>query len=93
MKRIFTMLVAAMFIVVLMDCSGGLGSPAETTSPSSQVLASVSATQPAQSDASSTDILRDRLGLNGDRASAVSIAGGLVLIAVGCAGLYLLEKI
>lgn len=95
MKRICTMLFAAVLVVVLMGCSMSLSAAAAPAVPQSQVLASVGtgSAQPQQGDASSTDILRARLGLNGDRASAVSIVGGLGLIAVGCAGLYLLEKI
>lgn len=95
MKRICTMLFGAVLVCVLMGCGLGLSSPAQASAPQSQVLASVdsgSTSASAQTDVSSTDLLRARLGLNGDRASAVSIVGGVGLILVGCAGLYLLEK-
>lgn len=93
MKRICTMLFAAVLVVVLMGCGMAINAPAETDSPSNQVLASVggSSAKSMQADAAS-DLLRDRLGMNGDRASLVSVAGGVGLILIGCAGLYLLEN-
>lgn len=93
MKRICTMLFAAVLVVVLMGCGMAINAPAETDSPSNQVLASVggSSAKSMQADAAS-DLLRNRLGMNGDRASLVSVAGGVGLILIGCAGLYLLEN-
>ena len=93
MKRICTMLFAAVLVVVLMGCGMAINAPAETDSPSNQVLASVggSSAKGMQADAAS-DLLRNRLGMNGDRASLVSVAGGAGLILIGCAGLYLLEN-
>lgn len=93
MKRICTMLFAAVLVVVLMGCGMAINAPAETDSPSNQVLASVggSSAKNMQADAAS-DLLRNRLGMNGDRASLVSVAGGAGLILIGCAGLYLLEN-
>lgn len=93
MKRICTMLFAAVLVVVLMGCGMAINAPAETDSPSNQVLASVggSSAKNMQADAAS-DLLRNRLGMNGDRASLVSVAGGVGLILIGCAGLYLLEN-
>lgn len=93
MKRICTMLFAAVLVVVLMGCGMAINTPAETDSPSSQVLASVggSSAKNMQADTAS-DLLRNRLGMNGDRASLVSVAGGVGLILIGCAGLYLLEN-
>lgn len=93
MKRICTMLFAAVLVVVLMGCGMAINAPAETDSPSNQVLASVggSSAKNMQADTAS-DLLRNRLGMNGDRASLVSVAGGVGLILIGCAGLYLLEN-
>lgn len=93
MKRICTMLFAALLVVVLMGCGMAINAPAETDSPSNQVLASVggSSAKNMQADTAS-DLLRNRLGMNGDRASLVSVAGGVGLILIGCAGLYLLEN-
>lgn len=93
MKRICTMLFAAVLVVVLMGCGMVINTPAETDSPSNQVLASVggSSAKSMQADTAS-DLLRNRLGMNGDRASLVSVAGGVGLILIGCAGLYLLEN-
>lgn len=93
MKRICTMLFAAILVVVLMGCGMAINAPAETDSPSNQVLASVggSSAKSMQADTAS-DLLRNRLGMNGDRASLVSVAGGVGLILIGCAGLYLLEN-
>lgn len=93
MKRICTMLFAAVLVVVLMGCGMVVNTPAETDSPSNQVLASVggSSAKSMQADTAS-DLLRNRLGMNGDRASLVSVAGGVGLILIGCAGLYLLEN-
>lgn len=93
MKRICTMLFAAVLVVVLMGCGMAINAPAETGSPSNQVLASVggSSAKNMQADTAS-DLLRNRLGMNGDRASLVSVAGGVGLILIGCAGLYLLEN-
>ena len=93
MKRICTMLFAAVLVVVLMGCGMAINAPAETDSPSNQVLASVggSSAKSMQADTAS-DLLRNRLGMNGDRASLVSVAGGVGLILIGCAGLYLLES-
>lgn len=93
MKRICTMLFAAVLVVVLMGCGMAINAPAETDSPSNQVLASVggSSAKSMQADTAS-DLLRNRLGMNGDRASLVSVAGGVGLILIGCAGLYLLEN-
>lgn len=93
MKRICTMLFAAVLVVVLMGCGMAINAPAETDSPSNQVLASVggSSAKSMQTDTAS-DLLRNRLGMNGDRASLVSVAGGVGLILIGCAGLYLLEN-
>lgn len=93
MKRICTMLFAAVLVVVLMGCGMVVNTPAETDSPSNQVLASVggSSAKSMQADTAS-DLLRNRLGMNGDRASLVSVAGGVGLIFIGCAGLYLLEN-
>lgn len=93
MKRICTMLFAAVLVVVLMGCGMAINAPAETDSPSNQVLASVggSSTKSMQANTAS-DLLRNRLGMNGDRASLVSVAGGVGLILIGCAGLYLLEN-
>lgn len=93
MKRICTMLFAAVLVVVLMGCGMAINAPAETDSPSNQVLASVggSSAKSMQADTAS-DLLRGRLGMNGDRASLVSVAGGVGLIFIGCAGLYLLEN-
>lgn len=93
MKRICTMLFAAVLVVVLMGCGMAINAPAETDFPSNQVLASVggSSAKSMQADAAS-DLLRNRLGMNGDRASLVSVAGGVGLILIGCAGLYLLEN-
>lgn len=87
------MLFAAVLVVVLMGCGMAINAPAETDSPSSQVLASVggSSAKNMQADTAS-DLLRNRLGMNGDRASLVSVAGGVGLILIGCAGLYLLEN-
>ena len=93
MKRICTMLFAAVLVVVLMGCGMAINAPAETDSPSNQVLASVggSSAKSMQADTAS-DLLRNRLGMNGDRASLVSVAGGVGLILIGCVGLYLLEN-
>ena len=93
MKRICTMLFAAVLVVVLMGCGMAINAPAETDSPSNQVLASVggSSAKSMQADTAS-DLLRNRLGMNGDRASLVSVVGGVGLILIGCAGLYLLEN-
>lgn len=93
MKRICTMLFAAVLVVVLMGCGMAINAPAETDSPSNQVLASVGGS-PAKSMQANTasDLLRNRLGMNGDRASLVSVVGGVGLILIGCAGLYLLEN-
>ena len=93
MKRICTMLFAAVLVVVLMGCGMVINTPAETDSPSNQVLASVggSSAKSMQAD-TAADLLRNRLGMNGDRASLVSVAGGVGLILIGCAGLYLLEN-
>lgn len=93
MKRICTMLFAAVLVVVLMGCGMVINAPAEADSPSNQVLASVggSSAKSMQADTAS-DLLRNRLGMNGDRASLVSVAGGVGLILIGCAGLYLLEN-
>lgn len=93
MKRICTMLFAAVLVVVLMGCGMAINAPAETDSPSNQVLASVGGSSAKSMQANTaSDLLRDRLGMNGDRASLVSVAGGVGLILIGCAGLYLLEN-
>lgn len=93
MKRICTMLFAAVLVVVLMGCSMVINAPAETDSPSNQVLASVGSSSAKSMQANTaSDLLRNRLGMNGDRASLVSVAGGVGLILIGCAGLYLLEN-
>lgn len=93
MKRICTMLFAAVLVVVLMGCSMVINAPAETDSPSNQVLASVGGSSAKSMQANTaSDLLRNRLGMNGDRASLVSVAGGVGLILIGCAGLYLLEN-
>ena len=93
MKRICTMLFAAVLVVVLMGCGMVISAPAETDSPSNQVLASVGGSSAKSMQANTaSDLLRNRLGMNGDRASLVSVAGGVGLILIGCAGLYLLEN-
>ncbi|MCI7542626.1 MAG: hypothetical protein MSB08_06315 [Subdoligranulum sp.] len=93
MKRICTMLFAAVLVVVLMGCGMAINAPAETDSPSNQVLASVGGSSAKSMQANTaSDLLRNRLGMNGDRASLVSVAGGVGLILIGCAGLYLLEN-
>lgn len=93
MKRICTMLFAAVLVVVLMGCGMVINTPAETDSPSNQVLASVGGSSAKSMQANTaSDLLRNRLGMNGDRASLVSVAGGVGLILIGCAGLYLLEN-
>ena len=93
MKRICTMLFAAVLVVVLMGCGMAINAPAETESPSNQVLASVGGSSAKSMQANTaSDLLRNRLGMNGDRASLVSVAGGVGLILIGCAGLYLLEN-
>ena len=93
MKRICTMLFAAVLVVVLMGCGMAINAPAETDSPSNQVLASVGGSSAKSMQANTaSDLLRNRLGMNGDRASLVSVAGGVGLIFIGCAGLYLLEN-
>ena len=93
MKRICTMLFAAVLVVVLMGCGMVIKAPAETDSPSNQVLASVGGSSAKSMQANTaSDLLRNRLGMNGDRASQVSVAGGVGLILIGCAGLYLLEN-
>lgn len=93
MKRICTMLFAAVLVVVLMGCGMAINAPAETDSPSNQVLASVGGSSAKSMQANTaSDLLRNRLGMNGDRASLVSVAGGVGLILTGCAGLYLLEN-
>ena len=57
------------------------------------VLASVGGSSAKSMQANTaSDLLRNRLGMNGDRASLVSVAGGVGLILIGCAGLYLLEN-
>ena len=87
------MLFAAVLVVVLMSCGMVINAPAETDSPSNQVLASVGGSSAKSMQANTaSDLLRNRLGMNGDRASLVSVAGGVVLILIGCAGLYLLEN-
>ena len=93
MKRICTMLFAAVLVVVLMGCGMVINTPAETDSPSNQVLASVGGSSAKSMQANTaSDLLRNRLGMNGDRASLVSVAGGVGLILIGWAGLYLLEN-
>ena len=93
MKRICTMLFAAVLVVVLMGCGMAINAPAETDSPSNQVLASVGGSSAKSMQANTaSDLLRNRLGMNGDRASLESVAGGVGLILIGCAGLYLLEN-
>ena len=93
MKRICTMLFAAVLVVVLMGCGMAINAPAETDSPSNQVLASVGGSSAKSMQANTaSDLLRNRLGMNGDRASLVSVAGGVGLILIGCVGLYLLEN-
>lgn len=93
MKRICTMLFAAVLVVVLMGCGMAINAPAETDSPSNQVLASVGGSSAKSMQANTaSDLLRNRLGMNGDRASLMSVAGGVGLILIGCAGLYLLEN-
>ncbi len=93
MKRICTMLFAAVLVVVLMGCGMAINAPAETDSPSNQVLASVGGSSAKSMQANTaSDLLRNRLGMNGDRASLVSVVGGVGLILIGCAGLYLLEN-
>ena len=93
MKRICTMLFAAVLVVVLMGCGMVIKAPPETDSPSNQVLASVGGSSAKSMQANTaSDLLRNRLGMNGDRASLVSVAGGVGLILIGCAGLYLLEN-
>ena len=93
MKRICTMLFAAVLVVVLMGCGMAINAPAETDSPSNQVLASVGGSSAKSTQANTaSDLLRNRLGMNGDRASLVSVAGGVGPILIGCAGLYLLEN-
>ena len=93
MKRICTMLFAAVLVVVLMGCGMAINAPAETDSLSNQVLASVGGSSAKSMQANTaSDLLRNRLGMNGDRASLVSVAGGVGLILIGCAGLYLLEN-
>lgn len=93
MKRICTILFAAVLVVVLMGCGMVINAPAETDSPSNQVLASVGGSSAKSMQANTaSDLLRNRLGMNGDRASLVSVAGGVGLILIGCAGLYLLEN-
>ena len=93
MQRICTMLFAAVLVVVLMSCGMVINAPAETDSPSNQVLASVGGSSAKSMQANTaSDLLRNRLGMNGDRASLVSVAGGVGLILIGCAGLYLLEN-
>lgn len=93
MKRICTMLFAAVLVVVLMGCGMAINAPAETDSTSNQVLASVGGSSAKSMQANTaSDLLRNRLGMNGDRASLVSVAGGVGLILIGCAGLYLLEN-
>ena len=87
------MLFAAVLVVVLMGCGMVINTPAETDSPSNQVLASVGGSSAKSMQANTaSDLLRNRLGMNGDRASLVSVAGGVGLILIGCAGLYLLEN-
>ena len=93
MKRIYTTLFAAVLIVALMCFGMVINAPAETDSPSNQVLASVGGSSAKSMQANTaSDLLRNRLGMNGDRASLVSVAGGVGLILIGCAGLYLLEN-
>ena len=87
------MLFAAVLVVVLMGCGMVINAPAETDSPSNPVLASVGGSSAKSMQANTaSDLLRNRLGMNGDRASLVSVAGGVGLILIGCAGLYLLEN-
>lgn len=93
MKRICTILFAAILVVVLMGCSMSLSAASEQSSPSSQVLASVGKVgdTPTENSTASVGSLQ-AIGVKDSFASTFSVAAGVVLIFVGCTGLYLLEK-